>query len=411
MLVLNGKYNSAKVFTDNIEQEAISQIIELLNQEWIKDSNIRIMPDVHAGKGCTIGFTMTIKDKVCPNLVGVDIGCGVMVQPILFKKDKIDWNKINQTIETFIPSGMNIRTHNHSFLKNVSLDNLCCKQYIDLERAKKSLGTLGGGNHFIEINKDDSDQYYLVVHTGSRYLGKQIAECYQRLAVSELSTNSQACKDLKENTIKKLKAAGKSKEIEKALNKINEQFKYKGNIDLAYLSGESMQNYLHDMSIAQQYAFWNRSAIIDEIISHLKDEIIVNSNSSVCSFDTMHNYIDINSNILRKGAISADKNKLMVIPINMRDGSLICKGKGNPEWNYSAPHGAGRIMSRSKAKENISLDEFKEIMKDVNSFSVLQSTLDEAPQAYKNINEIKDNIQDTVEIIHTIKPVFNFKAH
>ena len=411
MLILNGKYNSAKVFTDNIEQEAISQIIELLNQEWIKDSNIRIMPDVHAGKGCTIGFTMTIKDKVCPNLVGVDIGCGVMVQPILFKKDKIDWNKINQTIETFIPSGMNIRTHNHSFLKNVPLDNLCCKQYIDLERAKKSLGTLGGGNHFIEINKDDSDQYYLVVHTGSRYLGKQIAECYQRLAVSELSTNSQACKDLKENTIKKLKAAGKSKEIEKALNKINEQFKYKGNIDLAYLSGESMQNYLHDMSIAQQYAFWNRSAIIDEIISHLKDEIIVNSNSSVCSFDTMHNYIDINSNILRKGAISADKNKLMIIPINMRDGSLICKGKGNPEWNYSAPHGAGRIMSRSKAKENISLDEFKETMKDVNSFSVLQSTLDEAPQAYKNINEIKDNIQDTVEIIHTIKPVFNFKAH
>ena len=172
-----------------------------------------------------------------------------------------------------------------------------------------------------------------------------------------------------------------------------------------------MQNYLHDMSIAQQYAFWNRSAIIDEIISHLKDEITINSNSTICNFDTMHNYIDINSNILRKGAISADKNKLMIIPINMRDGSLICKGKGNPEWNYSAPHGAGRIMSRSKAKENISLEEFKETMKDVNSFSVLQSTLDEAPQAYKDINEIKNNIQDTVEIIHSIKPIFNFKAH
>lgn len=411
MIELQGKFNKANVYTDNVEQEAISQIIGLLNEETFKDNHFAIMPDVHAGKGCTIGTTMTISDKVVPNLVGVDIGCGVMVQPIICN-DTIDWNTFNHQIERSVPSGMSVRKTNHPFVKNVDLDNLKCKSLIDIDRAKKSIGTLGGGNHYIEVNKDSDDNMYLVVHSGSRYLGKQIAEHYQRLAVAELSTKSKACEAAKQVKIKELKAKGESKKIEKELNKINESFKYKGNIDLAYLTGESMENYLHDMKIAQSYAFWNRKAIIEEIITHMQGVITKAPNKEyVCFFDTIHNYIDMNTMILRKGAISAKKDELMIIPMNMRDGSLICKGKGNKEWNESAPHGAGRLMSRSKAKELITMEEFEKSMKDINSCSVLQSTLDEAPQAYKSMQEIISNVTNTVDVLKIISPVFNFKAH
>lgn len=266
-------------------------------------------------------------------------------------------------------------------------------------------------NHYIEVDKDENDQYYLVVHSGSRYLGKQIAEHYQKLAVKELSTESKACEEMKTKMIEELKAKGESKRIQKELNRINESFKFKGDQNLAYLYGESLEDYLHDMKIAQEYAFWNRKAIITEIIKHMQGRIEAINSDSLMAFDTIHNYIDMQHNILRKGSVSAQEGEWLIIPMNMKDGSLICVGKGNADWNYSAPHGAGRLMSRSKAKENINMNDFKESMKGIESASILQSTLDEAPQAYKPMEEIKENIKDTVDIIKQIKPIFNFKAH
>lgn len=367
MIEIKGNFNTAKVFTDNIEGEAIAQIRELCNQEFVKDSVIRIMPDAHAGAGCTIGTTMTITDKIVPNLVGVDIGCGM--ETIKLKQREIDFEKLDRIIYDHIPSGFDIRKKQHKYTEHIDFDQLKCKKHVDLQRARLSVGTLGGGNHFIEVNKDNNGALYLVVHSGSRHLGKQVAEYYQDRAYKELS---------------KLKNVKISK-------------------SLAYLQGESYHEYLHDMKIIQKYAVYNRKAIVDEIINRMGLEI-------EDQFTTIHNYIDLDSMILRKGAISARKGERVLIPINMRDGSLICIGKGNKDWNYSAPHGAGRIMSRRKAKETISLEEYRKTMEGIYTTTVNRSTLDECALAYKPMDEIMENIRDTVEIVDIIKPVYNFKA-
>jgi len=394
MIEIKGKYNTAKVFTNNVEPEAMAQILELCNQEFVKDSVIRIMPDTHAGAGCTIGTTMTIDDKIVPNLVGVDIGCGM--ETIKLKNKNIELSKLDKVIHEFIPSGFDIRKKEHPYVRNINLDELLCKKHVDINRAKLSIGTLGGGNHFIEVNKDSEENLYLVVHSGSRHLGKQVAEYYQELGYKELVKNTEVIKEI----IAKLKAEGREKEIEKEIKKIKPPNISK---QLAYVQGKSYEDYLADMKLVQKFAVLNRKAIVDEIVRRMNFKIEE-------QFTTIHNYIDLDSMILRKGAISARKGERVLIPINMRDGSLICIGKGNKDWNYSAPHGAGRLMSRAKAKEVITLKEFKESMKGIYSTTVNKSTIDECPMAYKPMEEIIENIQDTVEIVDIIKPIYNFKA-
>lgn len=395
MIELKGKYNIAKVFTDNVEETAISQIIELCNQEVFKKSKVRVMPDTHAGASCVIGTTMTIIDKVVPNLVGVDIGCGMYVIPL--KEKEIDFEKLDKAIRKYVPCGQNVRDSKHAQAKKIDLELLKCKEFINKDRAVKSLGTLGGGNHFIELNKDDEGNLYLVIHSGSRYLGKQVAEHYQKIAYEKLMKARNAKVDI----INKLKAEGKEKEIETELSKIQAT---KINKDFAYVEGIDLDNYLYDMNLVQAYATLNREIMGFEILKHMDLH-------AGDSFTTIHNYIDLKNLILRKGAISAQKNEKVIIPINMRDGSIIAIGKGNPDWNYSAPHGAGRIYSRSKAKEKISLDEFEESMKGIWSSSISVATIDESPMVYKPIDEIMTNIKDTVDIVKIIKPLYNFKAN
>ena len=366
MILLKGDYNQAIIYTKILEKNAEKQIINLLNQEFIKDSTIRIMPDVHAGIGCTIGTTMTVWDKIVPNLVGVDIGCGM--ETVLLENNHIDFKKLDEIIHEYIPAGFSIRKTIHSYLKYVELDNLICKDFINLERARLSLGTLGGGNHFIEVNKDEDEKTYLVVHSGSRHLGKQVAEYYQKLAFKNLS----------ERNIK----------IDK---------------NLAYLDEQSLKNYLNDMSIVQKYAEYNRHTIVDEIVKRMNLKV-------QNSFTTVHNYIDLEDMILRKGAVSAKKGEKILIPINMRDGSLHCIGKGNKDWNESAPHGAGRLVSRRSAKDIFTLSDFKKSMDGIYTSTINKGTLDEAPFAYKPIEEIISNIKDTVEIYKSLKPLYNFKS-
>lgn len=393
MLELKGKYNTAKVFTDNVDEKAIEQVIEMLNEEFTVGSNIRIMPDTHAGAGCVIGTTMTIKDKVVPNLVGVDIGCG-MTTTILGDLD-IDFKELDTFIRNNIPHGFNVHNEEKQF---PLLDELKCKSKVDMSRALKSIGTLGGGNHFIEVNVDSKGTKYLVIHSGSRYLGLQVAKYYQELAYNKLSDNVED----KEALIQKLKAEGREKEIQKELKKIKPK---KVNKDLAYLEGQDMQDYLYDMNIAQKYAVANRVEMTNDILRHL--ELYRQAHDG---FHTIHNYIDVNSMMLRKGAISAKAGERVLIPINMRDGSILAVGKGNPDWNYSAPHGAGRLFSRGKAKDTFKLEDYKETMKDIYTTSVSESTLDECPMAYKPIEEIIENTKDTIETIDILRPLYNFKA-
>lgn len=402
MQIIYGKYNSAKVFTNVFEETAEAQIQTLCNQEFVKDSVICIMPDVHAGAGCTIGTTMTIKDKIVPNLVGVDISCGVTVAEL--STGNLDLQVVDDVIRSNIPAGMNIRDIPLKQAETIPLNNLKCASHVNLDRAKKSIGTLGGGNHFCEVDKDDDGKYYLVVHTGSRYLGKQVAEYYQNEAWKQL--NSKANNSLK-NLIDALKADGKESEISDALkNAKNDMADIPK--QLAYAEGELFDDYIHDMCILQEYATLNRNMIVSEIIegyAKIKTKIDV-----VDMFTTTHNYIDSENMILRKGAVSAQKGEKLIIPINMRDGSLICIGKGNPEWNYSAPHGAGRLFSRGATKKRFSLDDYKKSMDGIYTTSVSEETLDECPMAYKKMSDIVDNIRETVNIIKTIKPVYNFKA-
>lgn len=395
MIELKGKFNIAKVYTDNIESEAVKQIIELCNQEFCKDSIIRIMPDTHAGAGCTIGTTMTIKDKVVPNLVGVDIGCGMEL--IKIKEKEIDFAKLDKIIRTYIPSGFDIRENEHRYAQKLNFGNLKCLKNINLQRAKLSIGTLGGGNHFLELNQDKKGDIYFVVHSGSRNLGKQVAEFYQETAYKKLIDVRRE----KKSIIKKLKNEGREKDIANELKKIVSP---KISKQLAYVQGEDFHDYINDMKIVQKFATLNRKAMVDEIVNRMNFTVIE-------QFTTIHNYIDTQNMILRKGSISAQNNEKVLIPINMRDGSLICIGKGNPDWNYSAPHGAGRLMSRSKAKEKVSIEEFKKSMKHIWTTSVNENTIDESPMVYKSMDEIIRNIKDTVEILDNIKPLYNFKAN
>ena len=546
MIKLKGKHNTCKVFTDNIDNATIGQLITLMNQSSVAGSQIRIMPDTHAGKGCVIGTTMTISDKVIPNLVGVDIGCftgdtevwcsagyykpikdlvdvgrfmtdsfdleikgfvitgavarktrenaplvrvnydkysvrctpdhkflvstnssvyydsdetelkwveakdlkpgmqlvaedahvfvksveeltetedvycltventhnfaikgGVIVHNCgmavaELKETRIDLPKLDSVINKKVPSGFSIRDKAHKFLRNVDLEELYCYKNINVDRAEKSLGTLGGGNHFIEVDTNENGQLYLVVHTGSRNLGKQVAEYYQDLAWKSLKNGNKG--ELIKAKIDELKAAGRQSEIEAEITKIHSTIESVPK-ELAYCEGELFDKYIHDMKITQEYAYWNREAILDTIVDEMHLHVVE-------QWQTIHNYIDTENMILRKGAVSAQAGEKLLIPINMRDGSLICLGKGNPDWNYSVSHGAGRLMSRSEAKQNITLAEFKKTMKEagIYSTSVNKSTIDESPMAYKPMQEIIDNIGDTVEIVNIIKPVYNFKA-
>lgn len=411
MFELSGKYNTCKIFTDNCDNETISQLTDLLNQESVKGSKIRIMPDTHAGKGCVIGTTMTLQDKVIPNLVGVDIGCGMLA--IKLKEKEIDLKLLDEVINEYIPAGPEI--HENPVSRS-SADKIIAP--VDVDKAFKSLSSLGGGNHFIEIDRGSHGNLWLVVHTGSRHLGLEVCEYYQNRAYERLQESAKggSLKQLINSTISELKTAHREKEISKQIEKIKADYERENNTkvprELAYLTGQDFDDYIHDMQLTQQHAAINRKCIADTIITKMDLHPV----SKDCCydedyFDTIHNYIDCDNMILRKGSVSAELGEWLIIPMNMRDGSLICIGKGNPDWNYSAPHGAGRIMSRSQAKDRVNLDDFEESMKGIYSTSVCESTIDESPFVYKPMQEIIDNIKDTVEIVDIIKPIYNFKAH
>ena len=402
-----------KIFTDNIEQEAVDQINLLLEQEPFKDCKVRIMPDVHAGKGCVIGFTADLGDKVIPNIVGVDIGCGMLC--VELGNLELDLEKLDRIINENIPAGRNIREQKLIDFEKIN-DLYCLRELKETKKFNRAIGTLGGGNHFIEIDLDDENNKYLVIHTGSRNLGKQVADYYQDLAIQLCSGKEEMFKR-KEEIIKSYKEQGRKSEIQKALKELEMKYKQnKPNLpnDLCFLEGKYREQYLHDMKICQEYASLNRMRIAKEILMNyfqltyvpeIKYPPVMND-----SFETIHNYISFEDNIVRKGAIRANKGERVIIPINMRDGSIIAIGKGNKDWNNSAPHGAGRIMSRNKAKETFNLDEFKESMKNIYTTSVVEETIDEAPFVYKPMQEIIDNTKDTVEIERIIRPIYNFKA-
>ena len=406
MFEINGKYSTAKVFATTIDNDAISQLIQLCSQEFTKGAKIRIMPDVHAGTGCTIGFTANLGDMVIPNIVGVDIGCGMLC--VKLGKVDIDFNKFDNIIRKYVPSGFEVHKERKSAF--TKLENMNCYAFLeDTARIECSMGTLGGGNHFIELDKDDEGTVYLVIHTGSRSLGRQVAKHYQKLAEKTVNNVSEQFAAAQNKLIEEYKAQGKTKELQSAINILKAEFKPKTSDvpkDLCYLTGENRELYLADMAICQEFATQNRKAIANAVLSHYFGKSL----SDFESFETIHNYIDLKNGIVRKGAISAQKNEMMLIPINMRDGALICTGKGNEDWNCSAPHGAGRILSRGEAKETLSIDEYKREMDGVFSTCVSQATLDESPMAYKNIDEIVEGIEPTAEIIKQIKPIYNFKA-
>ncbi|MDD6098300.1 MAG: RtcB family protein [Oscillospiraceae bacterium] len=398
MIILNGKYNSAEVFTENIDNQAIAQIIALCSQPFSAGSKIRIMPDVHAGSGCTIGTTMTITDKVVPNLVGVDIGCGM--ETAVLKEKHIELQKLDKLIYEKIPSGFEIRQKPHRFAEKIDLSELYCIEHINPVRAELSIGTLGGGNHFIEADKGSDGKIYIVIHSGSRHLGVEVAKYYQNEAYRRL--NKSSAKEVQE-LIDRLKAEGRERQIQQEMKKLANTKRTDVPKHLAYTEGELFFHYIHDMKLVQKFAEINRQAMMTEIIKGMGLHITE-------SFTTIHNYIDTDSMILRKGAVSAQKGERLLIPVNMKDGSLLCTGKGNADWNYSAPHGAGRLMSRSEAKESFTVSEYKKQMKGIYTTSVNSGTLDECPMAYKSIEDIVNNIGDTVEINDNIKPIYNFKA-
>lgn len=396
MIELKGKYGEAKVFTDVVDNDSIAQVINLLNQPYVAGSRIRMMPDIHAGAGCTIGTTMTIGDKICPNLVGVDIGCGM--ETVRIRESRLELQQLDKLIRQEIPSGFEVRTEAHRFSKDLDLEDLYCAKHINLDKAVLSIGTLGGGNHFIEADRDENGNIYIVIHSGSRHLGLEIANFYQEAGFKALTTCS---KEETDRVVAELKAAGRQKEIQKTLKSMKKDSPVPK--PLAYVEGDLLKQYLHDMRIAQEFARLNRQAMMDVIVKGLKLH-------AEEQFTTIHNYIDVERGILRKGAVSAQAGEKLLIPINMRDGSLICIGRGNEDWNFSAPHGAGRLMSRSAAKESFTVSEFRKQMEGVYTTSVNRSTLDECPMAYKDMTDIVDNIGPTAGIQAIIKPIYNFKA-
>lgn len=398
--------SNLKIFTKNVEQEAVDQIELLLAQDAFKDCKVRIMPDVHAGKGCVIGFTADLGEKVIPNIVGVDIGCGMLC--VSLGQTDIDFEKLDNVIRSYVPSGRDV--HDGRIIRFEELQDLkCYRELRDTKRLERSIGTLGGGNHFIEVDVAEDGEKYLVIHTGSRNLGKQVADYYQNLAF-ELMSGKDKLYEEQDRLIKEYKAAGRKSEIQSAIAELHRNFKAvnpKIPKDLCYLEGKYREDYLHDMRICQKFAYINRVMIAQIICNHMGWGVNADMPDY---FECIHNYIDHDSNIVRKGAISAKLGEKVLIPINMRDGCIIGTGKGNEDWNQSAPHGAGRVMSRTKAKELVSLEAFERSMDGIYTTSVNQSTIDEAPMVYKTLDEIVENIKDTVDVLAIIKPVYNFKA-
>ena len=394
-----------KIFTENVEPQALNQIYTLIKQPAFADCKVRIMPDVHAGAGCVIGFTADLGDKVIPNIVGVDIGCGM--ETVELGNIDIDLSKLDEVIRKYVPNGRNVHETEDKF-SEIIINQLYCKESLkNVDWLKRSCGTLGGGNHFIEVDIDNDGNKYLVIHSGSRNIGKQVAEIYQQMAIDDLS----GANDLETETkklIEDYKRTGRKKDIQRGIAELKRKFQPKLGVpkELSYLTGKHREMYLHDMKLCQEFAKVNRVAIADQILIHSFGHFTDFYNT----FETIHNYIEHDTNIVRKGAISAKEGETVLIPINMRDGCIIGRGKGNTDWNYSAPHGAGRIMSRSKAKETVSLEEFEQSMQGIYTTSVNRSTIDESPMAYKPIEEIVANIQNTVEIVKVIKPIYNFKA-
>lgn len=399
MFEIKGKVNTATCYAKVVEDEAIEQIRRMCDYDFTENSKIRIMPDVHAGKGCTIGTTMTVTDKVVPNIVGVDIGCGMYT--VNLGKGDIDLAKLDEAAH-FVPSGMNIWEGRQ---EKFDLQELHC--YRSLKNTKwleRSLGTLGGGNHFIEVDKASDGTNFLVIHTGSRNLGKQMAEIYQQLAI-DLNKGKETYFQQRDEIIRTYKEQGRRKEIQKALEAISwNQRETTMPENLCFLYGQFFDDYMHDVEICQRFARRNREKIAEVLLART-------SMTGGEDFHTIHNYIDTKERILRKGAIAAHAGEKVLIPINMRDGSVLAIGKGNPEWNYSAPHGAGRIMSRTKAKNELNLDEYREAMAGIYTSSVNEATLDEAPMAYKSLEDIIDVIKESVDVIEVMKPIYNFKAN
>ena len=399
MMEIKGKVNTAICYAKVIEDEAIEQIRRMCDYEFTEGSQIRIMPDVHAGKSCTIGTTMTIKDKAVPNIVGVDIGCGMYT--VSLGKVEINMEQMDEAAH-FIPSGMNVWEGRQERFDLLGLR--CYRGLKDAKRLERSLGTLGGGNHFIEIDQAADGTKYLVIHSGSRNLGKQVAEFYQKLAI-DLSKGKEDYFARRDALIAEYKEAGRRSEIQEALKALKWEEK-EATIpeDLCYVYGQYLADYLHDVEICQRFARRSRELMAEIILDRLGIE-------QVDTFHTIHNYIDTDEMILRKGAIAAHAGERVLIPINMRDGSVLAVGKGNPEWNYSAPHGAGRIMSRTAAKEQLDMEEYKREMAGVYTTSVNEATLDEAPMAYKSLSDIIDVIRESVDVIEVLKPIYNFKAN
>lgn len=410
--------HDVKIFTDNVEESALQQIERLLAINVFSDKKIRIMPDVHAGAGCVIGFTGDLGDKVIPNIVGVDIGCGMRVLN-LGRISDIDYHAFHEHIRGNVPSGMIAREDRFGFkplvgeemdiyreAKQLVTQLYCYRELKDSGRIHKSIGTLGGGNHFIELDRDDENNVYLVIHTGSRNLGKQVADIYQAKAVKHLTEGADECEESIRRTIEEYKAAGRRSELQSVIARMRKQQKNAEPslpAELCYVEGEARQQYLHDMRFCQKWAVLNR-----KLISILLKKFFANA-ETLDEFESVHNYISDN-NIIRKGSISAAGGEKCIIPLNMRDGSLLCTGKGNPDWNCSAPHGAGRILSRTQAYESITMEDFKASMQGIYSESVNDFTRDESPMVYKPASEIIANIGDTVNIDRIIRPIFNFKA-
>jgi RNA-splicing ligase RtcB len=396
MIEVKGKHNTALCYCGELEPIAFEQIKAVCDRKEFADSRIRIMPDVHAGKGCTIGTTMTLTDKIVPGMVGVDIGCGM--ETVRVAERDLDFARLDRLIRAEIPSGRGIRKNHHPLNAEVDLDELRCAERVNTNRAQLSIGTLGGGNHFIELDRADDGTLYLVVHSGSRRLGQEVATWYQNEARKRLSDPS---KEVVDEAIATLKAEGREQEIEESLQRLNVGSDIPG--DLAYASDDLFDDYLHDMQIVQRFAALNRQAMTQAILDGM-------GLTETDRFTTIHNYIDTEAMILRKGSVSAKSGEHLLIPINMRDGSLICVGKGNAQWNYSAPHGAGRLMSRTRAINTLSMDEYRSEMKDIFSTSIHRNTLDESPMAYKSMSEILSHIHPTAEVVERIRTVYNFKA-
>ena len=400
MIEIIGQFNTAKCFTGQLEELASEQIKKVCDTEAFANSKIRIMPDVHAGKGCTIGTTMTIKDKIVPSMVGVDIGCGMYT--VYLGKIDIDYEKLDE-VAHFIPSGRNVW---EGRIERFDLTVLRCYRSLkDARRLERSLGTLGGGNHFIEIDVDDDGGKYLVIHSGSRNLGTQVAEYYQQLAV-DLNLGKDEYFKKRDEIIRTYKENGRRTEIQDTIKALEKEFKAKEPTlprDLCFLYDTYMDDYIHDVDICQKFALRNREKIAEIILDKC-------GFSELDSFQTIHNYIDVNEMILRKGAVSAKNGEKLLIPINMRDGALVCEGKGNEDWNFSAPHGAGRLMSRTSAFERLTITEYECEMAGIYSTCIVPDTLDESPMAYKSMDDIIANIAPTATIIHKIKPLYNFKA-